>query len=796
MIAEMSDAAREALLADLNEAQRRAVMHIDGPLLVLAGPGSGKTRVITRRAAYLVHSGVAPRSILAITFTNKATDEMKRRIEALGVARGMWVYTFHALGVRLLREFGPLANVQPGFTIFDDDDQRRLLREALAAEQVSENSLKPEAAQHAISTAKNRLLTPEQFAAGAGDFQQRTVARVYAAYQQMLERQNAVDFDDLLMRVAIVLRDHPEIAERLNIRFRYVLIDEYQDTNHAQYLIARYLSQYHRNLCVTGDPDQSIYAWRGADISNILEFERDYEDAVVVRLEQNYRSTGSILRAADRLIACNRKRKPKKLWTESGEGEPVRLWEFSEGGDEAEQIARTIRTLVEEEGREYGDIAIAYRVNALSRGLEEALRNHGIPYRVARGLEFYNRREIRDTLAYLRVLVNPADELSLLRIINVPARGIGKTTIDRLRDAAAERKRPLIEVLHSAAQIPALKAAAKKVEGFVRLLDQLAPLREGPVSVAVSEVLKRSGLEAALRAEDAAEGEDRLANVQELVTAAVAYEQQAEEPSLAEFVNRIALTSDQDAIDEGRSAVLLLTLHAAKGLEFPVVFIVGLEQGLLPHERALRGEGDVEEERRLCFVGITRARELLVLSRARQRVIRGVLMPRAASMFVHEVGDETVVAERFLRDSWGRLDQGGGPRLVPVEHEDAPPEDERPRRGFGEVEPDEPFERDAGRHGGLREVRGDESDDFAFGANRPAPRQAPAAAEAPGEAAGVYAGWKAGTLVEHDSYGVGQVLWVRANPGQTRAAILFAGYGEKTLILEHAPVRLLTRRRG
>jgi DNA helicase-2/ATP-dependent DNA helicase PcrA len=791
----MSDSAREALLADLNEAQRRAVTHIDGPLLVLAGPGSGKTRVITRRAAYLVHSGIAARSILAITFTNKATDEMKRRIEALGVARGMWVYTFHALGVRLLREFGPLANVQPGFTIFDDDDQRRLLREALAAEQVSETFLRPEMVQHAISTAKNKLLTPEQFAACAGDFHERTIARVYAAYQRMLERQNAVDFDDLLMRVAIVLRDHPEIAERLNIRFRYVLIDEYQDTNHAQYLIARYLSQYHRNLCVTGDPDQSIYAWRGADISNILEFERDYEDAVVVRLEQNYRSTGAILRAADRLVACNRRRKAKKLWTENAEGEPVRLWEFSEGGDEAEHIARTIRALVDDQGREYGDIAIAYRVNALSRGLEEALRNHGIPYRVARGLEFYNRREIRDTLAYLRVLVNPADELSLLRIINVPARGIGRTTIDRLRDAAAEAGRPLIDVLRGAAQIPALKTAARKIEGFVRLLEGLAPLFAGPVSVAVSEVLKRSGLEAALRAEDAAEGEDRLANVQELVTAAVAYEQQTDEPSLAEFVNRIALTSDQDAIDERRSAVLLLTLHAAKGLEFPVVFIVGLEQGLLPHERALRGDGDVEEERRLCFVGLTRARELLVLSRARQRVIRGVLMPRAASMFVHEVGDETVVQERFLRDSWGRMEHEGGPRFVPLEHEDAPPEGARARRRFANAEPDEPAAQDEPRRGrGLRAA----SEDFAFGANRPArgktPLAAKPAAPAP-EPVGLYAGWKAGTLVEHDSYGVGQVLWVRANPGQTRAAILFAGYGEKTLILERAPVRLLTRRR-
>jgi len=768
-----------AILSDLNEPQKQAVTHRDGALLVVAGPGSGKTRVITRRAAYLVQTGVPARSILAITFTNKAAEEMRHRIEALGVSRGMWVYTFHALGVRLLREFGSLAHLQSGFSIYDEADSLRVVKEAMQIEGVSEAVLKPDAIRTRISHAKNRLLTPQECTEQADWFEQATVARVYEAYAQLLHTRNAVDFDDLLMRVAVVLRDHADITERLNIRFRYVLIDEYQDTNHAQYLIAHLLSKHHGNICATGDPDQSIYAWRGADIRNILEFERDYPNAVVVRLEQNYRSTGQILRAASQLIQRNRQRKNKKLWTAADAGEPVRMWEFSEGSDEAKRIADTIAEL-RGDRRRYSDFAIFYRVNAVSRGMEEALRNRGIPYKIARGVEFYNRKEIRDTLAYLRVLANPADEVALLRIINTPARGIGKTTVDRLRTHANETRKSLLETLRAAETAPGLRGAAvKRAHAFGELLGQMQTVLDTPISEAVSSVLSLSGLEEALRKERDVGGEDRLANVEELVTAAMRYERENEEASMAEFLNHISLVSDQDAVDENAGCVLLMTLHAAKGLEFPIVFLVGLEQGLLPHERSLGLSGDVEEERRLCFVGITRARERLYLSRAQERLIRGRPMPRPASQFIRELDTGDLIWKNYQTTSTRGFAGSTIDGFVPLV-EDLPPEEAAkltPKRRL--------------RSGSLRATAGDGSgigDEDALFAGRA--RSSEAAA---GGSSSTGANWKPGTLIQHDRYGVGQVLWVRPGGGQTRAGIRFAGHGEKTLILELAPIRRLER---
>ena len=763
---EVRGAQTDPILTDLNEPQRRAVTHRDGPLLVLAGPGSGKTRVITRRAAYLVQTGVPPRNILAITFTNKAAEEMKKRITALGVAGGMWVHTFHALGVRLLREFGPLGRVRPGFTIYDEGDQKRVIKDALGICKVSSEMLRPEAVQVYISRAKNRLKRPDEFLDGAEYFDQRLVGRVYEAYEQLLEQRNAVDFDDLLMRVAIVLRDHPEITERLNIRFRYVLIDEYQDTNHAQYLIANYLSHHHHNICATGDPDQSIYGWRGADIGNILEFERDYPDAVVVRLEQNYRSTGTILKAASKLIRCNRQRKHKDLWTSKGAGEPVNVWEFAEGNDEAERIADAIVEL-QSQGRLYSDFAVMYRVNAISRGLEESLRHRGIPYKIARGVEFYNRKEIRDTLAYLRVLVNPTDQVALLRIVNTPARGIGKTTLTRLVNAASDARQPLLEVMRNAASVPTLKpAAASRVRKFVDLLDELRSFVEGSVADAVSNALVLSGLEADLRKERDEGGEDRLANVEELVTAAKRYEEEIEQPSLEDFLQRVALTNDQDAVDESAGVVLLMTLHAAKGLEFPVVFIVGLEEGMLPHERSLH-EGDIEEERRLCFVGITRARERLYLSHARQRLLRGALLPRCASQFLGELPDDATVWESFGDEGTASSEWGEG--FVPLD--DHLPLEETMRRSRRS-----------------RSKRRREFDDEpVFSPDDPTGRALRSALSSP------YADWQPGMLVTHEAFGVGTVEWIRPGGGQTRASIRFARRGRKTFILEFTPVRKLER---
>ncbi len=757
----------DTILADLNEPQRRAVTHRDGPLLVLAGPGSGKTRVITRRAAYLVVTGADPRSILAITFTNKAADEMRQRIAALGAAGGMWICTFHALGVRLLREFGELAQVRPGFTIYDETDQKRLVKEALAACQVAPELLRPEEARVLISDAKNRLRPPEMLLDESERFDLRMFARVYETYEQLLRQRNAVDFDDLLMRVALVLRDHPDIAERLNRRFRYVLIDEYQDTNHAQYLIARHLSRHHHNICATGDPDQSIYGWRGADLGNILEFERDYPDAVVVRLEQNYRSTGNILKAASQLIRCNRRRKHKDLWTAGEAGAPVRVWSFENGYDEAERIARTIAEL-HQAGRAYCDIAIMYRINAISRGLEEELRARGIPYKIARGVEFYNRREIRDTLAYLRLLVNPADTIALLRIVNTPARGIGKTTVTRLLDEATASGRPLLEVMRDVDSVRTIRsAAAGRVRRFVALLEELRAWAAAPVSDAVSNVLAHSGLEDSLRAERESGGEDRLANVQELVSAAQRFEQENERATLEDFLQRVALSSDQDQIDESAGVVLLMTLHAAKGLEFPIVFIVGLEQGMLPHERSLR-EGDIEEERRLCFVGITRAQRELILTHVEMRMLRGASIPCSQSQFLSELPDEVLSYENFAGDE---EDEDCGTHFVPLD--DQLPDDEQSRRPPR----------------GRRRRVGEEEDEPVFSPDDPAGTNPAGVSAAPFES------WRPGMLVTHEKLGVGQVEWVRPGGGQTRAGIRFVRHGHKTLILELAPIRILQRRR-
>jgi DNA helicase-2/ATP-dependent DNA helicase PcrA len=769
-----------ALLSDLNEPQRQAVAHREGPLLVLAGPGSGKTRVITRRAAHLVYSGVHPSNILAITFTNKAAGEMRARIEALGVARGMWVHTFHALGARLLRELGVAARVEPGFSIYDEDDQLRCIRETLELCQLSPEALRPDYAQAEISRAKNRLWGPADYLARAEGFEQRGAARVYETYEKLLEQRNAVDFDDLLARVAIVLRDHADVADRLRARFRYLLIDEYQDTNHAQYLIARLLAREHRNLCVTGDPDQSIYAWRGADLNNILEFERDYPEARVVRLEQNYRSSGAVLNVASRLIAANRRRKRKDLWTRNPTGQAVRLWKFADGRDEAERIAETIAQACRS-GRRPTDFAIFYRINALSRGLEEALRARSLPYRIARGVEFYNRKEIRDTLAYLRLLVNPADRVAIERVINTPPRGIGKTTVERLCRNADDSGRSLFDVMRTADAVPGIRAAALRVRRFVQLVDQMRGLTQASVAGVVGAVLRLSGLEEALRQERDLGGEDRLANVQELVTAATRFEQEADEPTLERFLQQVSLASDQDQVDESAGCVILMTLHTAKGLEFPVVFLAGLEQGLLPHERALHDPNDVEEERRLAFVGITRARQELYLSYADQRLIRGVMLPRAPSQFIYELPEDDVERESFAPstprqfEGWSANEPGG-------------------RSGTGWREPGGRWRESGDRRGTGGSGRGprhrpwrEREQEPSFTMDDPTLPLARIDPESP------FSDWRPGMLVQHDRYGVGEIVSIHPAPGQTRAAIRFAAHGQRTFILEKAPVRRLAR---
>ncbi len=623
-----------ALLEDLNEPQRQAATHTDGPLLILAGPGSGKTRVVTRRAAYLACTTTKPWHILAITFTNKAAREMRERVDALGGTGGMTVCTFHALCARLLREFHELAGISRNFTIFDRDDRRKLIKKAVEEADLSQANWPPAAIDAEISHAKNAMLSPEAYAATANDWRQQTISRIYPVYERLLAEMEALDFDDLLMRVAVLLKTDEQMRATLEDRYRYVLIDEYQDTNVSQYQIARHLSREHQNICATGDPDQSIYGWRGADIGNILNFERDYPSTKVVRLEQNYRSTRRVLSAADALIAQNENRKEKTLWTQNEAGTPVRVIESENDMAEAAMIAEDIGRL-SREGVSLNDIAIFYRVNSLSRVLEEAMLKSVIPYQIARGVEFYARKEIKDVLAYLRLLVNPADEIALLRIINMPPRGIGAKTIERLVEQAKTSGQSVFDVLSQAGDVSDLGRSAAKVKAFAELVRHLGTAVNQPASKALEFVISHSGLRAHYRA---IEGTDDapINNIDELINAAAEFEMQEPGTTLVDWLEHTALVSDVDAVKDTSGVVTLMTLHAAKGLEFAHVYVIGLERGLLPFYRN-GDEGDDEEERRLLFVGITRARKRLTLSRARYRMRRGVTERTAASDFLDEL---------------------------------------------------------------------------------------------------------------------------------------------------------------
>jgi len=600
------------LLAELNEPQRQAVTYVDGPLLVLAGAGSGKTRVITRRVAYLVQQGIAPWSILAITFTNKAAGEMQQRVDALKVPPGATLCTFHSLCARLLREFAAEADLDRNYSIYDRDDQLRVVKDAVKRLELPPDIFRPTRVHAMISNAKNEMKTPEQYAVEMGEDRfGRRAAEAYRLYQKTLDDNNALDFDDLLMRMAYLLRDRPDIREALGRRYKYILIDEYQDTNHAQYILAHGIAVEHENICVTGDPDQSIYAWRGADIRNILEFEADYPNATVIRLEENYRSSRPILEAASRLIAHNSRRKDKKLWTRREGGEDVRVVYCDDEHAEARQIARRIARRRESGGR-YDEVAVFYRVNSLSRVLEDVFRKSGLPYRIARGVEFYNRKEVKDVLAYLRLLANPADDLSCLRVINTPARGIGATTAGRLIDAAERRAQSLLEVCREPEGSGLKKAAAGRVRAFAALIDKLASRLDRPVGKVVEGVLADSGLEESLTGKSE-EDKQAKSNVDELVSTAAEFDQENPEARLGDFLHQVALVSDTDHFEGSSGAVTFMTLHAAKGLEFPAVFVVGCEMGLLPMIRTdPDGRPDLaadtlEEERRLAFVGMTRA---------------------------------------------------------------------------------------------------------------------------------------------------------------------------------------------
>lgn len=653
----------DAILKDLTPAQRDAVTHGDGPLLILAGAGSGKTRVITRRVAWLVRQGVRPASILAITFTNKAAGEMRQRIEKLVPNSPVWISTFHSLGARLLRTYADRLHWDRNFTIYDTDDRKKLLKDALESAGITHARFSPEAIGGAISRAKNQLITPERYP--AKDFFSETVARVYAVYQRRLRETNAVDFDDLLLLPALALRHDAELREELQDRFRYLLIDEYQDTNGAQYELARHLSLRHRNICVVGDPDQSIYKFRGSDIRIILDFERDFPDAKVITLEKNYRSTGNILAAAGTLIAHNKQRKPKDLITDNPKGPPVKVLVFSDGLEEADQVAARIRQAVQEHGRRFRDFAIFLRTNALSRSLESAFIKHGVPYQMVRGLAFYERKENRDILAYLRLLLNPKDDLSFLRVVNEPSRGIGKTTLEHLRAYAAPRGLSLLEAAAEVAKIPAIRGKALSgLQQFVQMMRGLQELREHPPDEVVQEVIERSGYGPMLRESGNEEDLERYENVRELVTAASQFIREDATRTLGDYLETIALASDVDSWDGEKDHVCVMTLHAAKGLEFPVVYILAVEQGILPHARSLEQMEDVEEERRLCFVGMTRAKEELYLCRTNYREFGGQQRCAIPSDFLLEIEDHVECEDHTVQSGSTaavRYYRGSGP---------------------------------------------------------------------------------------------------------------------------------------
>lgn len=619
----------------LTASQKKAVNHAEGPLLVIAGPGSGKTRVITHRIAALVDSGINPRNVCAITFTNKAADEMRQRAIALGASAGAHISTFHSLCVRILRRYPEQAHIRANFSIYSDSEQATCAKKAVKDCELDTTNFSPSRMREAISTLKNKLIDAETFKAQADDFFSTCLAKIYTRYQQLLDENNALDFDDLLMKAAFLLEENEDVRQDLSARFKFLLIDEYQDTNHAQYCLAKQLVCKHNNICVTGDPDQSIYRWRGADIRNILAFEADWPDATVIKLEENFRSTPNILIVADRLISANQNRKLKTLIPTRSTGRDVTIACFEDHNDEAEGIAEKITELVEQ-GISAKDVAIFYRINSASRPLEEAFIKHKIPYQIVRGVEFYNRKEIRDILAYLKVIVNPDDEVALLRIINTPTRGIGKTTVDRVSTYASAKKLSFYEALKKAQNISTLSSAAKaRLKAFVDMLEHFKTDIDGPAGPITERVFAESGLEAALKR---ASDKDAIDNVNELLNAAAIYDNQTEEPALLDFLQQIALFSDADSYDTAKDRVALMTLHTAKGLEFDNVFIIGLEDGLLPHERSSDNDDELEEERRLFFVGITRAKQFLHISYARYRTFRGRLMRTVPSQFLYELG--------------------------------------------------------------------------------------------------------------------------------------------------------------
>jgi len=742
----------------LNPRQEEACSYTEGPLLILAGAGSGKTRVITHRIAYLIRErGVDPYRILAITFTNKAAQEMRERVDKMveDVADTIWVSTFHSMCVRILRRFHDRLGGKNNFTIYDTDDQKAVVKEALKVLQLDEKQYPVKAMISAISKAKEDFLSPEELSRrNADSFHGRNVAEVYREYEKRLRSNNSLDFDDLINRTIELFMQHPDVLELYQERFRYIMVDEYQDTNHAQFVLVKQLAAKYRNLCVVGDDDQSIYKFRGANIYNILNFEDEYPDAKVVKLEQNYRSTANILNAANAVIANNAGRKDKSLWTDREDGEKLCFTVYYSDREEAAGVTKSILR-EQEKGRELSDFAILYRTNAQSRVIEEQFIREGLPYQIVGGTNFYARKEIRDMVGYLKTINNPADAQSLSRIINVPRRGIGDTTVDKMRDFADSNNMSLYDVIVDAKDIPGLGRSAAKVAAFAEMMQELRQKAgEGDLSGLYRDIIEKTGYRLELERENTVEAKSRIENLDELGNKITEFEMNHDGASLLDLLEDIALVADAEQDDDGSGRITLMTLHSAKGLEFPVVYMVGMEERLFPSGMSLDSDDPdaTEEERRLCYVGITRAEERLFLSAAKQRMINGQTIYPDVSRFIREIPDHLMVKgypwEEGRGETKNRADTVRS--FIPAAETSARPVYRKPAAAVSHVRP---------------------------------------AAVKPAASGDFIPDYKVGDRVRHMKFGAGTVTEMEKGGKDYEVTVVFDGAGEKRMFASLAKLR-------
>lgn len=730
----------------LNQPQYDAVTTVDGPLLLLAGAGSGKTRVLTHRIAYLIEEkDIKPWKIMAITFTNKAAKEMRERVNALIGTGGseVWVSTFHSTCVRILRRYIDKIGYSKSFTIYDSDDCKKVVRKIMKEQNIDSKYYKESAVVAEISSQKNQMIGPDTFKkAVVGDMRKETIARIYTAYQKELQKNNALDFDDLLVKTVELFQRDVAVLQYYQNLFQYVMVDEYQDTNGVQFKLVHLLAQAHKNLCVVGDDDQSIYRFRGADIRNILDFESVFPEAKVIRLEQNYRSTKNILGAANEVIRNNTRRKVKKLWTNNDEGERLQHKTMNNEKEEADFISNIIGTEIDDNGRDFRDFAILYRTNAQSRVIEELLFKHCIPYRLVGGVSFYQRKEIKDILAYLRILENTTDSVSLTRVINVPKRGIGATTIDKVSEYADYCGISFYEAIAQVDEIPGINRARTKIQKFVELIEELKVIKETKtLDVLIEELLSRTNYIEELKAENTPEALDRVDNVEELKSKIIEYQKEAKEnASLASFLEDVALVAAIDQVGDDDNKVILMTLHSAKGLEFPIVFMAGMEDGLFPSFMSLNSgsKEDLEEERRLCYVGITRAKEKLFLTSAKSRMLRGQTMYNMTSRFLTEIPSEYLVSESVKF----------------VEYKDTKQEYFKQKDTFFHAKP--------------------------FAGSKPNSIPKPT---------GVELEYKTNDLVKHSKYGIGQVVAIESGGADYQVTVNFPSHGKKKLLASFAKLK-------